>query len=252
MKIGLFIPCYIDQFYPQVGIATLELLERLGCEVEYPMQQTCCGQPLANSGMEKEARPVYEHFVKTFQGFNYIVAPSGSCTYHVRHHYDILGQKEAVKDVRKKTVDLVEFLTDVLKIEKINAIFPHKIGLHQSCHGLRGLRLGKSSELMVPEFSKTSYLLGLVEGLEIVPLGRTDECCGFGGTFAINEPAISVKMGKDRIADHLDNGAEFIVSNDMSCLMHMEGLIKRNKKNIQVKHLAEILNNPSCGQLGRK
>ncbi|MEO1260327.1 MAG: (Fe-S)-binding protein [Bacteroidota bacterium] len=242
MKIGLFIPCYIDQFYPQVGIATLELLERLDCEVVYPVQQTCCGQPLANSGMEKAAQPIYEHFISTFQHFDYIVAPSGSCTYHVRHHYDILEQTEAVKKVQAKTLDLAEFLVDVLKIDKMMACFPHRIGLHQSCHGLRGLRLGKGSELMEPDFSKTKYLLNLVEGLEITTLDRVDECCGFGGTFAVNESAISAKMGKDRIADHLKNKAEFIVSNDMSCLMHMEGLIKRNKKNIQVKHLAEILN----------
>jgi len=242
MNIGLFIPCYIDQFYPQVGIATLELLERLGCNVKYPIQQTCCGQPLANSGMEKEALPIYEHFIKTFQGFDYIVAPSGSCTYHVRHHYDILHQTEAVTSVRMKTLDLVEFLVDILKVEKLAIKYPHKVGLHQSCHGLRGLRLGKASELMVSDFSKIKYLLNLVEGLEIVPLNRTDECCGFGGTFAVNESAISVKMGKDRIADHINNNAEFIVSNDMSCLMHMEGLIKRNKYPVQVKHLSEILN----------
>ncbi len=192
--------------------------------------------------MEKEAKPIYENFVATFQEYDWIVAPSGSCTYHVRHHYDILEQTDAVRAIRSKTVDLVEFLVDVLKVEKISGRFPHRVGLHQSCHGLRGLRLGQSSELVAPPFSKTKYLLELVAGIQIVPLNRPDECCGFGGTFAINEPAISAKMGKDRIADHLSHGAEYITSGDMSCLMHMQGLIKRNKQVLGVKHLAEILN----------
>lgn len=242
MKIALFIPCYIDQFYPQVGIATLELLEKFGCEVHFPFEQTCCGQPLANSGMEKEAKPIYENFIRTFQQYDYIVSPSGSCTYHVRHHYDILPQDEVVKQVRTKTLDLVEFLVDVLKIKKLDATFPHKVGFHQSCHGLRGLRLGSSSEKVETDFSKTKYLLSMVKGLELVPLNRLDECCGFGGTFAVNEAALSVKMGKDRLADHLQNKAMVVTAGDMSCLMHLEGIAKREKYPLQIKHLAEILN----------
>lgn len=242
MKTGLFIPCYVDQFYPQVAVATLELLEKLGCEVHYPMAQTCCGQPLANSGMEAEAKPIYEHFVSTFQDFDYIVAPSGSCTYHVRHHYDVVPQTPAVEAIRSRTVDVVEFLVDILKIENLNASFPYKVGLHQSCHGLRGLRLGQGSERVGTPFSKIQYLLELVDGIELVSLNRADECCGFGGTFAINEPAISARMGKDRIKDHLDNEATIITSGDMSCLMHLEGLIRRNKQSIQVRHIVEILN----------
>ena len=242
MKIALFLPCYIDQFYPQVGIATLELLEKLGCEVHFPSEQTCCGQPLANSGMEEEAKPIYKNFINTFQQYDYIVCPSGSCTYHVRHHYDILPQDEAVKHIRTKTLDLVEFLVDILKIEKLDATFPHKVGFHQSCHGLRGLRLGSSSEKMETDFSKTKYLLDMVKGLKLVPLGRIDECCGFGGTFAVNEAALSVKMGKDRLADHLQNKATVITAGDMSCLMHLEGIAKREKYPLQIKHLAEILN----------
>ncbi|MEM7572129.1 MAG: (Fe-S)-binding protein [Bacteroidota bacterium] len=242
MKVALFVPCYIDQFYPQVGIATLELLEKLSCEVHFPQGQTCCGQPLANSGMEEDARPIYEHFVQTFAGFTHIVAPSGSCVYHVRHHYDLLGDESEALAVRSQTYDLVEFLTDVLQVDQLAAQFPHRVGLHQSCHGLRGLRLGSASELMEPSFSKVRYLLGMVEGLELVQLDRIDECCGFGGTFAINEPAISTKMGKDRAADHQRNGADFITSNDMSCLMHLEGVIRRQKQPLQVIHLAEILN----------
>ena len=242
MKIGLFIPCYIDQFYPQVGIATLQLLEKLNCDVNYPMQQTCCGQPMANSGCEEEAIPTYLHFIETFQQYDYVVAPSGSCVYHIRKHYDVIEQTEQVKDIRNKTLDLVEFLVDVLKIENLEVQFPYKVGLHQSCHGLRGLRLGQSSELVADDFSKIKYLLNLVSDIELTALNQPDECCGFGGTFAVTEEAISVKMGKDRIADHKNNGAQYITAGDMSCLMHMEGILRRNKSPMKVIHIAQILN----------
>ncbi len=242
MKVALFIPCYIEQFYPQVGIATLELLEKLGCDVEYPLQQTCCGQPLANSGMEAEAMPIYHHFVDTFKNYEYIVAPSGSCTHQVQHHYGILEQTTEVTEVRKATYDLVDFLVDILKIEKLKARFPHRVGLHMSCHGLRGLRQGKSTELVGGEFSKLTYLLQMVADIELVPLERADECCGFGGTFAVNEEAISVKMGKDRIQDHIQNHAEYITAGDMSCLMHLEGVANRQEQPVKIIHIAEILN----------
>ncbi len=242
MKIALFIPCYIDQFYPKTGIATLELLRKLGCTVEYPAAQTCCGQPMANSGCEPDAIPAYHHFVKTFSGFDYIVAPSGSCVYHVRRHYNILEQTDAVQHIRQNTLELSEFLLDVLKVQSLPAKFPCKVGLHQSCHGLRGLRLGKSSERMEPGFSKVRTLLGMVEGIDLVELDNIDECCGFGGTFAVSETAVSAKMGKDRIADHLRHGAEIITAGDMSCLMHLEGLIRRNRLPLRTMHLAEILN----------
>lgn len=242
MKVGLFIPCYVDQFYPKVAIATLELLKKLGCEVDYPMGQTCCGQPMANTGCEADAVATYQHFVKTFESYDYVVVPSGSCAYHVRKHYDIIEQTEAAQKVRNATLDIPEFLLDVLKIKALDAHFPHRVGLHQSCHGLRGLRLGQSSERVLPDFSKIRTLLEMVDGLELVPLTRPDECCGFGGTFAINESAISAKMGKDRVKDHVSHGAEFITAGDMSCLMHLEGIIRRSKERIGVVHLVEVLN----------
>ena len=242
MKVGLFIPCYIDQFYPQVGIATLELLEKLGCEAEYPPGQTCCGQPMANTGCERDAIATYHHFIDTFQAYDHIVTPSGSCTYHVRKHYDIIEQTEAVKKVRSGVLDLSEFLHDVLKVSSLDSRFPHRVGLHQSCHGLRGLRLGSGTERVVEPNSKLEALLRLVDGIELVELSRPDECCGFGGTFAINQPDISVKMGKSRIADHESKGVEVLTAGDMSCLMHLQGIIRRQKKNIRVKHIAEILN----------
>ncbi len=242
MNVALFIPCYIDQFYPRVGIATLELLEKLGCNVSFPMAQTCCGQPLANSGHEDDAVDAYLHFVETFSTYDYIVAPSGSCSYHVRKHYDILEQTKSVQHVRSKTLDLPEFLVDILEVEKLDASFHGRVGLHHSCHGLRGLRLGSDSERVVPAFSKIRFLLSLVEGIEIVEADRRDECCGFGGTYAVHEHALSVKMGQDRIEGFTSKEVEFITAGDMSCLMHLEGIIKREKSPVEIIHIAEILN----------
>jgi len=241
-RIGLFIPCYIDQFYPKVGVATLELLKKLGQEVCYPLKQTCCGQPLANTGAEKEAIPVYQNFVNNFSEFDYVVTPSGSCAYHVKEHFDILKQTPEVKKVRQNTYELCEFIVDVLKVDDLKIEYPHKVGIHQSCHGLRGLKLGKSSELMTESYNKVRGLLEKANGIELIKLDREDECCGFGGTFSIFEPAISAKMGKERVHDHLRNGAEIITATDMSCLMHMEGIIRRKNENIKVVHIAEILN----------
>jgi len=241
-RIGLFIPCYIDQFYPQVGVATLELLRKLGQDVCYPIRQTCCGQPLANSGAEAEAKGVYENFVRNFCEFDYVVSPSGSCVYHVREHYDILEQSEQVKKVRRCTYELCEFIVDVLKVDDLKIDYPHKVGVHQSCHGLRGLRLGNPSELIAAHYSKVVGLLERANGIELIKLDREDECCGFGGTFSIFEPSVSAKMGKDRVADHIRNQAEIITATDMSCLMHMEGIIRRNNHNIKIVHIAEILN----------
>ena len=237
MRVGLFIPCYIDQFYPQVGVATLELLEKLGCEVVYPPEQTCCGQPMANSGFEHLTKGTNDLFIKNFEAFDYIVAPSGSCVLHIKEHiHDPAG------DIPNKIYELVEFLTDVLKVEELDASFPYKVGLHQSCHGQRGLKLAQMSELMAPPFSKPQQLLNLVKGLEFVELDRKDECCGFGGTFCVAEEAVSVKMGKDRVADHINHGAEVITAADMSCLMHLEGILRRQQSKVRVKHIAEILN----------
>lgn len=242
MKVGLFIPCYIDQFYPQVGMATLELLERLNVDVRYPKTQTCCGQPMANAGFESYSKDTYKLFVKNFEGYDYIVAPSGSCVYHVKHHFDIIDQSEGVEHIRKNTFELCDFITNVLDNPDIDASFPKKVGLHQSCHGLRGLRLGQSSERVGEPFSVTESQLRKVKGIELVSLTRKDECCGFGGTFAVAEEAISVKMGKDRLADHIEHEAEVITGGDMSCLMHLEGIAKRSGISVEVKHIAEILN----------
>ncbi len=242
MKVGLFIPCYINQLYPQVGIATLELLEKLNVEVTYPSGQTCCGQPMANSGYENESIGACNNFVSNFKDFDYIVTPSGSCAYHVKKHYNIINQTHDVKNVRNNIYELCDFIVNILKIKDVGASFPYKVGVHKSCHGLRGLRLGSCSEVVGERYSSLEDLLKEVKGTELMSLKRTDECCGFGGTFAVTEEAISVKMGKDKIQDHLNNGVEVITATDTSCLMHLEGLIARNKKPLKVLHIAEILN----------
>ncbi|MFB9055681.1 (Fe-S)-binding protein [Mariniflexile ostreae] len=242
MKVGLFIPCYINQLYPQVGIATIELLEKLKVEVAYPSGQTCCGQPMANSGYEYESVGACNHFVENFKDFDYIVTPSGSCAYHVKKHYDIIPQTPEVIQVRQNVYELCDFILNVLKIKNVGASFPYKVGAHKSCHGLRGLRLGSCSELVTAPYSYLESLLEEVSGIQLMPLNREDECCGFGGTFAVSEEAVSVKMGKDKVQDHLDSGVEVITATDTSCLMHLEGLITRNNQPLKVLHIAEILN----------
>jgi L-lactate dehydrogenase complex protein LldE len=242
MTVGLFIPCYVNQFYPSAAIATLQLLQKLGVEVVYPPKQTCCGQPMANSGFEHLTQGCSDIFVDSFSGFDYIVSPSASCVLHIKDHLHAEGREEQAQTIRTKVYELVEFLTDVLRVEQLEARFPHRVGIHQSCHGLRGLHLAQMSELVAPPFSKPQHLLNMVQDLELISLDRRDDCCGFGGVFCVAEEAVSVKMGKDRVADHLRNGAEYITSADLSCLMHLEGILHRNRSTVKVVHIAEILN----------
>jgi L-lactate dehydrogenase complex protein LldE len=235
MRVALFVPCYIDQFYPQVAVASLELLEKLGCEVIVPSDQTCCGQPMANSGFATSTEGCDTNFSNNFEGFDYIVGPSGSCVLHLKEHHPS-------EKIRNSVYEICEFLTDVLKVSSLSANFPHRVGLHQSCHGQRGLRLSSMSERNEKPFSKLQDLLSLVKGVEVVMPAREDECCGFGGTFCVTEEAVSVKMGQDRIKEHDANDVEFITGADTSCLMHMEGILRRQGSTVQVKHIVEILN----------
>lgn len=241
-RVGLFIPCYVDQLYPDVGMATLELLERFGCDVDFPAAQTCCGQPMANTGCTEDAKPLAKRFLEIFEPYDYVVCPSGSCTAMVRQHYhDLIHEHPLYESVTQKTYELCEFLVDVLKVERINGRFPYRVGLHQSCHGLRELRLGSCSEVMGPRFSKAGQLLRTLDDIQLVELQRADECCGFGGTFAVQEEAVSCMMGLDRVHDHEQSGTEVLTAGDMSCLMHLWGLIQRQQKPIKVMHVAEIL-----------
>jgi L-lactate dehydrogenase complex protein LldE len=235
MRVALFVPCYIDQFYPQVAVASLELLEKLGCEVIVPKDQTCCGQPMANSGFASATEGCDTNFTNNFEGFDYIVGPSGSCVLHLKEHHPS-------EKIRNSVYEICEFLTDVLKVTSLSAKFPHRVGLHQSCHGQRGLRLSSMSERNEKPFSKLQDLLSMVSGVEVVMPEREDECCGFGGTFCVSEEAVSVKMGQDRIKEHDANAVEYITGADTSCLMHMEGILRRQGSKVQVKHIVEILN----------
>ena len=197
---------------------------------------------MANSGFEHLTQGCNSLFVKNFSGFDYIVCPSGSCTLHIKDHLHDEENEAAAQNIRHKIYELTEFLVDVLKIKELNAKFPYKVGMHQSCHGQRGLHLSQMSELVAAPFSKPLQLLNMVDGIELIALSRTDECCGFGGTFCVAEEAVSAKMGKDRVKDHVYHGAEYITGVDMSCLMHMESILRRNKSKVQIRHIAEILN----------
>lgn len=241
-KVALFIPCYIDQLYPQVGLATVELLERLGVQVHFPAEQTCCGQPMANTGCSEAARPLARRFFEIFKGYEHVVCPSGSCVAMVRHHYDeYLSGEPGFEELKQRTRELCEFLHDVLGLRQLQGKFAHRVGLHQSCHGLRELRLASSSELVAVGFDKVRPLLASLDGIELTHLERPDECCGFGGTFAVSEEAVSSMMGLDRIYDHERAGTEILTATDMSCLMHLDGLLRRQRKAMRVMHVAEIL-----------
>ena len=247
MRVGLMVPCYLDMFYPQVGIATLELLEKLGVQVDYPFDQTCCGQPMANSGAHTESVATEELFVRNFADYDYIVSPSGSCVHHVRNKFTAAEDTPRRRRVSSHTWDLLEFLCDVLKVEAFPwARFPHRVGLHNKCISLRRLKHARPSELNEPFFSKPMDLLSKVEGIEFVSPARPDECCGFGGTFSVFEEVVSSKMGYDQVADHARAGAEYFVSADSSCLMHQKGCAERIGVPIKFIHIAQILNGASA------
>ena len=243
MKAALFVPCYVDAFYHEVGIATLELLERLGCQVDYPLEQTCCGQPMGNSGCHADARGAEALFVRNFAGYDHIVTPSGSCAHHVREHLTAIEQTPEVQRVRARTYELVEFIHDVLQVHEFPwAEFPHKVGLHIGCATLRGLDEASTSERPEPAFNKPARLLSVVKGIEFVRPQRPDECCGFGGTFSVFEEPVSAKMGYDKVGDHHRAGAEYIVSPDMSCVMHQQGCARRLGLPLRFIHIAQVLN----------
>jgi L-lactate dehydrogenase complex protein LldE len=243
MKVALFVPCYVDAFFPEVAVATLELLERLGVEVAYPLDQTCCGQPMANSGCESDAAGAEALFVKNFAGFDHIVSPSGSCIHHVREHLTAIPQTEEVLQVRQRSFELVEFLHDVLGVREFPwAEFPHTVGLHNGCASLRALRTASMSELNETPFSKPLALLSAVKGIRLAHPKRPDECCGFGGTFSVYEEPVSARMGYDKVQDHHQAGAEYIVSADMSCLMHQKGCADRLELPLKFLHIAQVLN----------
>ncbi len=243
MIIGLFVPCYVDVLYPEVGVATYKLLKSLGLDVEYPERQTCCGQPMGNAGFERMAVPLAKKYEELFGGYDYVVAPSASCAAYARFfHPRLLGRKPAECEAAGKTTDLVEFLHDIVGVKSLPARFPHKVSVHNSCHGVRELGLSSPSECNVPRFNKIIDLLEMVEGIEVVEPERPDECCGFGGMFSVEEKSVSTRMGLEKLRRHIATGAEYITGPDSSCLMHMQGVAeKQDIKDIQFIHIAQIL-----------
>ena len=241
MKVGLFIPCYVNSLFPEVGVAAYKLLKHLDVDVDYPLNQTCCGQPMANAGFENKAVPLAKRYEEMFQKYDYVVAPSASCTAFVRLNYPRLLKGTHPCLTANKTLDICEFLHDILKVTTLPGKFPHKVSLHNSCHGVRELNLSSASELNIPAYSKIKDLLSLVEGITVLEPDHVDECCGFGGMFSVEEPEVSVRMGTDKINNHIATGAEYITGPDSSCLMHMQGIARRTGKSIKFIHVVEIL-----------
>lgn len=243
MRVGLFVPCYVDQLRPGVALASLELLERAGVEVVFPPGQTCCGQPLLNAGGVEQARGLARRFVELFSDFDHVVCPSASCVVSVVHQYrDVLEPSRALDALAGRTHELCAFLVEVLGVERASGRFPQRVGLHGSCHGLRGLRRGATSERMAPPAPDPARRLLLsLDGLELAELSRPDECCGFGGGFAVEEPAVSGLMGLDRVEDHRRAGVSVVTSTDVSCLLHLEGVARREGAPLRVLHVAELL-----------
>ena len=242
MKVGLFIPCYINAIYPNVGVASYKLLKSLGVDVDYPLDQTCCGQPMANAGFEDESMKLALRFDDLFREYDYIVGPSASCVAFVKeNHPGILEKEGHVCRSAGKIYDICEFIHDVLKPTKIPARFPHKVSIHNSCHGVRELGLSSPSERHIKPFNKIIDLLNMVEGITIHEPERKDECCGFGGMFSIEEPAVSTRMGEDKIKRHMATGAEYVTGPDSSCLMHMAGIAKKENMPIKFIHVVQIL-----------
>jgi L-lactate dehydrogenase complex protein LldE len=235
MKISLFIPCFVDQLYPQAGMSIVKVLERLGHTVEYPGGQTCCGQPPFNAGYWGEARAVAERQIATFRNAETVVIPSGSCGAMVKVFYLELfhnhPREMEARALAAKTFEFSDFLVNKLGVLDVGARFPGRVTFHDGCHGLRELGLKKAPR----------QLLGHVQGLKLVEMGEAETCCGFGGTFAVKFPMISTAMGEVKCASITETGADYVVSNDSSCLMQIQGLLDRQGKSIKTLHLAEVL-----------
>ncbi|MBX9600353.1 MAG: (Fe-S)-binding protein [Bryobacteraceae bacterium] len=232
MRVSLFVTCLVDQLFPRVGLAMAEVLERAGCELEFREAQTCCGQPAFNSGFLAEAREVASHFVEVFADAEYIVAPSGSCAAMVGHHYARLlpGDSRAAA-IAARTYEFSTFLLDVLGAEDCGARFPATVTYHDSCHALRELRIQDGPR----------RLLGKVRELKLTEMDTPAECCGFGGTFSVKFPEISGSMVRSKVDSILASGADAVVSTDVSCLMHIEGAMRRGGHPMRAVHLAEVL-----------
>ncbi len=236
MIVQLFIPCFVDQLYPDTAFNMIKVLEKLGCTVDYDPGQTCCGQPAFNAGFWEESKPVCEKFIRENRGSDApVVAPSASCTGFIRNYYPKLFANSSlhndVRDLGARSFEFSDFLVNVLKVEKLGAKLPIRATYHDSCAGLRECHIKQEPR----------QLLEAVEGLELVEMNDVETCCGFGGTFAIKYESISVAMGEQKVQNALATGAEAIISTDLSCLMHLEGYIRKNNLPLKTMHIADVL-----------
>lgn len=234
-RVALFIPCFVDQLGPQIGLDMVRVLRRIGCEVEFPPDQTCCGQPAFNTGYWKDALPLAERFVRIFASAETVVCPSGSCATMVRKFYpELLAASPLNKqaaEVCRRVFEFSEFLVNVAKVTDVGAEFPHRVTYHDSCHALRELHLKQEPR----------KLLKHVRGLELVEMPHCEECCGFGGTFSTRFGMISAAIGDSKAENIEASGAEFVTATDSSCLMHIDGILRRRKAGARTIHLASIL-----------
>jgi L-lactate dehydrogenase complex protein LldE len=235
VKVQLFVPCFIDQLYPNTAMNMVKILEKVGCSVSYNQNQTCCGQPAFNAGFWKESAAVCKKFLTDFSADSYIVSPSASCTGFVRNYYSKVLENDnmnnAIAEIKVKVFELSDFLVNVLKIEDIGAAFPHKITYHDSCAALRECNLKEEPR----------KLLSKVQGLQLVEMQDVETCCGFGGTFAVKFEPISVAMADQKTNHAKNTNAEYIVSTDASCLMHLDGYMRFKKMPVKTIHLADVL-----------
>jgi L-lactate dehydrogenase complex protein LldE len=234
-NVQLFIPCFVDQLYPQTGMNMVKVLEKLGCNVTYNPNQTCCGQPAFNAGFWDDAKGVAKKFLHDFEGEGYIVGPSGSCTGFVRNYYDKMFENSAEHNnnaqVGKRMFEFTEFLADVLKVEDLGATLEGKATYHDACGALRECGIKQAPR----------KLLNKVKGLELTEMKECETCCGFGGTFAVKFEPISVGMAQTKVQSALETGAQYMISTDVSCLMHLQGYIDKNKLPMQTLHIADVL-----------
>lgn len=235
MIVDLFIPCFVDQFYPNVAMNMIKVLERVGCGVNYNHEQTCCGQPAFNAGYWDHCKEVGEKFIKEFQADRYIVSPSASCTGFVRNYYSEVFQNSVLhnqcRQVQKNMYEFSDFLVNVLKITDLGARLDGVATFHDSCGGLREYGIHREPRL----------LLSKVRGLEMKELNHSDVCCGFGGSFSVKHENIAASMGEEKLRNVESTGAEYLISTDMSCLLHLEGYIRKQNRNLKLMHLVDVL-----------